>query len=104
LGIVASNDTAFGNVGVAASQATGSSIVGGSAAAGTRASPPPPTLFHTVRNLYLEQGARGFFKGVAVNWMKGPVAFAISFTTFDHMQQLMETDSERRARRSVTYR
>jgi len=101
LGIVASNDTAFMNVGVNA--ATAASANGGSAAvaAADVRPPPPPTLVSTVRNLYLEQGLRGFFKGVAVNWLKGPVAFSISFTTFDHIQKLMETDTER-ARRMPT--
>ena len=105
LGLVASNDTAFMNVGVAventAAAAVSSSANGAAAAAAARSPPPassPPTLVTTVRNLYLEQGIRGFYKGVAVNWMKGPVAFSISFTTFDYIQHMMETDSERARR------
>lgn len=58
----------------------------------------PPSLFNTVRELYLEQGVRGFFKGVSVNWMKGPIAFSISFTAFDIVQGLMETEVERAKR------
>jgi solute carrier family 25, member 42 len=50
----------------------------------------PPTLVSTVTRLYQEQGVRGFLKGVSVNWMKGPVAFSISFTTFDTVQRWLE--------------
>jgi hypothetical protein len=55
----------------------------------------PPTLHSTITQLYNEQGIRGFLKGVSMNWMKGPIAFAISFTTFDHVQHLLESPSER---------
>ena len=77
------NDTAFGNLGVMPGQ---------------RVLDKPPSLGATVRALYLEQGMRGFFKGVSMNWMKGPVAFSISFTTFDTVQSLMESDSEKALR------
>lgn len=58
----------------------------------------PPGLMRTVQDLYAEQGVRGFMKGVSMNWMKGPVAFGISFTTFDHIQKWMESAKEREAR------
>ncbi|KAL7569679.1 hypothetical protein ACA910_008331 [Epithemia clementina (nom. ined.)] len=54
------------------------------------ATPQPDTLWGTIRHLHAEQGMRGFFKGVSVNWMKGPIAFSISFTTFDIVQGLLE--------------
>jgi Mitochondrial carrier protein len=57
----------------------------------------PPSLYTTITHLYHEQGIRGFLKGVSMNWMKGPIAFAISFTTFDHVQQLLENPMERRS-------
>jgi solute carrier family 25, member 42 len=52
----------------------------------------------TITQLYAEQGIRGFLKGVSMNWMKGPVAFSISFTTFDHVQQILESPMERSQR------
>jgi hypothetical protein len=85
LGLVG-NDTAFGNVGVAAS------------AASSGAQQRPPNLVQTVRLLYAEQGIRGFFKGVSVNWAKGPIAFSISFTMFDTVQHFLETPAERALR------
>jgi solute carrier family 25 protein 42 len=73
------NDTALGNLGVN----------------GQHAVERPLSLGATIRALYVEQGVRGFFKGVSMNWLKGPIAFSISFTTFDTVQSFMETESER---------
>jgi len=58
----------------------------------------PPSLTDIVTELYAEQGIRGFFKGVSMNWFKGPIAFSISFTAFDIVQMLIETEPERIAR------
>ena len=58
----------------------------------------PPTMGAIVRELYQEQGIRGFFKGVTLNWFKGPIAFSISFTAFDTLQSVLETDEEKRLR------
>ena len=58
----------------------------------------PPSLMSIVADLHGEQGVRGFFKGVSMNWLKGPVAFSISFTTFDLIQGFIETDAERKLR------
>ena len=64
----------------------------------TIAADRPPTLWSIVRDLYMEQGYRGFLKGVSMNWIKGPIAFSISFTTFDLIQGFVETDAERKLR------
>eukprot|EP00542_Grammatophora_oceanica_P021615 CAMPEP_0194051994 /NCGR_PEP_ID=MMETSP0009_2-20130614/43454_1 /TAXON_ID=210454 /ORGANISM="Grammatophora oceanica, Strain CCMP 410" /LENGTH=359 /DNA_ID=CAMNT_0038699359 /DNA_START=8 /DNA_END=1087 /DNA_ORIENTATION=- len=53
------------------------------------------SMIGTMRALYSEQGVRGFFKGVSMNWVKGPVSFAISFTAFDVVQGMMETELEK---------
>lgn len=58
----------------------------------------PANMVTTVRLLYQEQGLRGMFKGVSMNWMKGPVAFSISFTTFDIVQRFVTTDEEQALR------
>ena len=88
LGIVGT-DTAFGNLGVQ-----------------EKASASPPTLLCTIRNLYHEQGLRGFYKGVSMNWMKGPVAFSISFTAYDTVKGMLikESDNPFRVPRRVTQR
>ena len=58
----------------------------------------PANMVTTIRLLFEEQGLRGFFKGVSMNWMKGPVAFSISFTAFDIVQGFVATDEERALR------
>jgi solute carrier family 25 protein 42 len=58
----------------------------------------PPTMGMIMRELYAEQGYRGFFKGVTMNYLKGPIAFSISFTAFDIIQSLTETKDERQLR------
>lgn len=55
----------------------------------------PPSMLLTMQHLFEEQGIRGFFKGVSMNWIKGPVAFSISFTAFDALQGWAQSDSER---------
>lgn len=88
LGLVG-GDTAFGSLGVQDKLSAG-----------------PPTLLSTIRTLYLEQGIRGFYKGVSMNWMKGPVAFSISFTTYDIVKGMMikESDNPFRIPRRITQR
>lgn len=88
LGLVGT-DTAFGNLGVQEKSCAG-----------------PPSLLATMRNLYLEQGIRGFYKGVSMNWMKGPVAFSISFTTYDVVKNMLikESDNPFRIPRRITQR
>ena len=49
----------------------------------------PPSMTLTIRKVLQEQGIRGLFKGLSMNWLKGPVTFAISFTTFDFIQELI---------------
>ena len=83
IGIVG-NDTAF------------SSIPGAGSA--SKSCTKPPTVLETARTVFAEQGIRGFYKGVSMNWIKGPVAFSISFTTFDIVQGMMASDAERAAR------
>jgi len=53
------------------------------------------SMIFVMRQVYKEQGIGGLFKGVSLNWMKGPIAFSISFTTFDYVQGLISTDSEK---------
>ncbi|KAI2490808.1 hypothetical protein MHU86_23773 [Fragilaria crotonensis] len=81
--------------------ASGKDAAVGSLGLGHAAVAPPNdnmNMVSTVRGVLSEQGMRGLFKGVTLNWLKGPIAFSISFTTFDIMQGLLETESERTLR------
>jgi len=59
----------------------------------------PPSMSTTMKHLFEEQGLRGFYKGVSMNWVKGPIAFSLSFTAFDTIQGWIENDVEREERR-----
>ncbi|XP_053321713.1 mitochondrial coenzyme A transporter SLC25A42 [Spea bombifrons] len=49
------------------------------------------TILSTMREIVTEEGiVRGLYKGLSMNWVKGPVAVGISFTTFDLTQILLK--------------
>lgn len=40
----------------------------------------------TLRSIYKVEGFRGLFKGVSLNWVKGPLSLGISFSIFDFLK------------------
>ncbi|NXT11407.1 S2542 protein, partial [Prunella fulvescens] len=48
------------------------------------------SILLTMQDIVREEGlVRGLYKGLSMNWVKGPIAVGISFTTFDLMQILL---------------
>lgn len=48
------------------------------------------TILGTMREIVSEEGViRGLYKGLSMNWVKGPLAVGISFCTFDQTQILL---------------
>jgi solute carrier family 25 protein 42 len=82
MGVAQSKDGAVGSLGM-----------GHAAAQQTELS-----MLRTISEVYAEQGMAGLFKGVTLNWLKGPVAFSISFTAFDTIQGFLATDAEKKWR------
>ncbi|XP_068236638.1 mitochondrial coenzyme A transporter SLC25A42 isoform X2 [Palaemon carinicauda] len=49
------------------------------------------TIVGTLTKVYREEGLRnGLYKGLSMNWIKGPIAVGISFTTFDTLKLHLE--------------
>lgn len=50
------------------------------------------TIGSTIKKIYYEEGIiHGFYKGLSMNWIKGPLAVGISFATYDHIKELLRT-------------
>ena len=49
-------------------------------------------IVQTLKHVWTSEGLiGGLYKGMSLNWIKGPVAVGISFTTFDLIQILLKT-------------
>lgn len=60
------------------------------------------SMLRVMKELFQEQGVHGFFKGLSMNWLKGPVSFAISFTTFDLVKEFIDAEEVRWNEKSTT--
>lgn len=52
-------------------------------------------LIGTLKYIFLSEGlVKGLFKGLSINWIKGPIAVGVSFATFDKMRQIVDSALE----------
>jgi len=46
------------------------------------------SILASLRYIVATEGVvKGLYKGLSMNWIKGPIAVGISFTTFEHVQR-----------------
>lgn len=49
-------------------------------------------ILGTMRRVVAEEGLlHGLYKGLSMNWIKGPIAVSISFTTFDLINKFLKS-------------
>lgn len=50
------------------------------------------SIRQTLKKIYVEEGiVRGFYKGLSMNWVKGPIAVGISFSSYDTIKHFLNS-------------
>lgn len=57
-----------------------------------KVNPEYRTIYRTVKSIFRQEGlVSGLYKGLSMNWLKGPIAVGISFTTYDFFRDFFQT-------------
>uniref|UniRef100_A0A6A7FY33 Coenzyme A transporter SLC25A42-like n=1 Tax=Hirondellea gigas TaxID=1518452 RepID=A0A6A7FY33_9CRUS len=49
------------------------------------------TIFSTITKVYREEGiVHGLYKGLSLNWLKGPISVGTSFAVFDYLKNMLD--------------
>ena len=48
-----------------------------------------PTILSSLKYIYRNEGLRGVYKGVSMNWIKGPIAVSVSFNTYELVSNII---------------
>ena len=72
-----------GGLAAADTAIAGTGVGGASSSSGGRFPVTPHSMRATLSRIVAEEGVRGLFKGLSMNFIKGPVSVGVSFTTYD---------------------
>ena len=63
----------------------------------TSSSPETKSTLRYLKHIYATEGRAGLYKGLSMNWVKGPIAVSVSFTVNDAVKQWLFENARSKA-------